>query len=458
MEPRIRFAEFELDPDNHVLTRDGVIVKLAPQPFKVLLLLVQRPDTLVTRETLRQAIWGAETAVDFEHGLNTCIRQIRLALGDNADAPRFIETVPRLGYRFRGAVAPAPLETPARQRRLPAALRAAVLAAIVFMTGGGVHLLMTASPSSAHREADDLYLRGRLALEDRTGGNARAALALFQKALEVSERYAPAHAGIADVYLQKPTSIPGVPPSEAIARAQRAIERALALDERLPEAHLSAAQLWMTLRDWPRAGREYERALALAPRHAGARQDYALWLSYQERFDEALNEARLGESLDPLSVRGRSTVAEVLRHARRFDAAITQAQHALELNPNYGRAHTVLGHCYLAQGRLEAAIQEHERSSHGLGNVGFAYALAGQVAKARSILAQMHERYERTRGGAGEIAQVHVGLREYEQAFEWLARAVEDGAVWTLRVAVVWDALRSDPRFERLVQRAFDGR
>jgi DNA-binding winged helix-turn-helix (wHTH) protein/Tfp pilus assembly protein PilF len=459
MESRIRFGEFELDPENHVLTHDGVVVKLAPQPFKVLLLLVQRPGALVTRDTLRHALWGAETVVDFEHGLNTCVRHIRLALGDDADSPRFIETVPRLGYRFKAAVAVAPRgERPRWRQRAGAGISAALLVATAtFLIARGVLPLSNANAPASRREADALYLRGRLALEDRTPGNARAALELFEKALAIDPKYALAHAGIAEVYLQKPSSIPGVPPPEGTSRARRAIERALTLDDRLPEAHLSAAQLWMTLHDWPRAGREYSRAIELAPKHSIARQDYALWLSYQGRFEEGFKEARLGETLDPLSVRARNAVAEVLRHARRFDEAIVQAQRVLELNPNYGRAHGVLGHCFLAQGKLAAAIDEHQRSSHSLGNLGFAYALAGRTEEARNILARMHERYAATRGGPGEIAQVHIGLQEYERAFEWLGRAVEDGSVWTLKVAVVWDALRSDPRFEPLVRRAFYG-
>jgi DNA-binding winged helix-turn-helix (wHTH) protein/Tfp pilus assembly protein PilF len=458
MELGIKFGEFELDPQNYVLTRRGIVVKLAPQPFKVLFLLVQRPGALVTRETLRQAVWGAETVVDFEHGLNTCIRHIRLALGDNADEPRFIETVPRLGYRFKAPVAVAHGERPRWRHGVGAAISAALLVAVAtFLISHGVLPLSIATATAVRREADALYLRGRLALEDRTPGNAGAALALFEKVLASDERYALAYAGIAEVYLQKPSSIPGVPPPEATSRAQRAIERALTLDDGLPEAHLSAAQLSMTLHDWPRAGREYSRAIELAPKHSIARQDYALWLSHQGRFEEGLNEARLGETLDPLSIRARNAVAEVLRHARRFDEAIAQAQRALELNPNYGRAHAVLGHCYLAQGKLAAAIEEHRRSSHSLGNLAYAYALAGRTEEARTVLARMHERYAATRGGPGEIAQVYIGLQEYERAFEWLARAVEDGSVWTLKVSVVWDPLRSDPRFEPLVRRSFYG-
>jgi len=108
-------------------------------------------------------------------------------------------------------------------------------------------------------------------------------------------------------------------------------------------------------------------------------------------------------------------------------------------------------------GKLDAAIEEHRRSSHSWGNLGFAYAVAGRTDEAQEILAQMHQRYAATSGGPGEIAQVYVGLREYERAFEWLARAVEDGSVWTLKVALVWDPLRPDPRFEHLVRRSFYG-
>ena len=109
----LRFAAFELNPANELLRKGGVVVKLPPQPFKVLAMLASRPGQLVRREELYRAIWGDET-VDFERGLNTCLRQIRTALGEEAGSPQFIETVPRLGYRFIApvdltAVAPSKL-------------------------------------------------------------------------------------------------------------------------------------------------------------------------------------------------------------------------------------------------------------------------------------------------------------------------------------------------------------
>jgi TolB-like protein/DNA-binding winged helix-turn-helix (wHTH) protein len=99
-ESSIRFGQFELAPRTGQLCKDGVQVKLQNQPFKVLAFLAAHSGELVTREELRQQVWRGDTFVDFEHGLNFCIKQIRGALGDNAQAPLYIETLPRRGYRF----------------------------------------------------------------------------------------------------------------------------------------------------------------------------------------------------------------------------------------------------------------------------------------------------------------------------------------------------------------------
>ena len=95
-----QFGQFAFDPDAGTLTRNGAPVRLQPQPARVLALLVARAGEVVSRDELRQQIWGTETFVDFERGLNFCIAQIRSALGDSADSPRYIETLPKRGYRF----------------------------------------------------------------------------------------------------------------------------------------------------------------------------------------------------------------------------------------------------------------------------------------------------------------------------------------------------------------------
>jgi cholera toxin transcriptional activator len=96
----LRFGIFEADPHSGELRRRGLRVRLQEQPFQVLLMLVQRPGQVITRDELRQQLWPSDTFVDFDHGLNTAINKLRDALGDSASSPRFIETLPRRGYRF----------------------------------------------------------------------------------------------------------------------------------------------------------------------------------------------------------------------------------------------------------------------------------------------------------------------------------------------------------------------
>jgi Tol biopolymer transport system component/DNA-binding winged helix-turn-helix (wHTH) protein len=96
----LRFGPYELNTENGELRKQGRPIRLQPQPCKVLAALASQPGKLVTRQEIREHVWDSSTFVDFEQGLNFCIRQIRLVLDDNAEAPHFIETVPRRGYRF----------------------------------------------------------------------------------------------------------------------------------------------------------------------------------------------------------------------------------------------------------------------------------------------------------------------------------------------------------------------
>jgi len=103
--PRIvRFGAFELDLRAGELHRNGLKIKLQEQPFQVLAMLLRHPGEAVTREELQKTVWPADTFVDFDRGLNKTINKIREALGDSADNPRFVETLPRRGYRFIAAV------------------------------------------------------------------------------------------------------------------------------------------------------------------------------------------------------------------------------------------------------------------------------------------------------------------------------------------------------------------
>jgi len=131
----VRFGTFELDLDAGVLHRNGRRVPLQEQPARILVVLVSRPGELVTREELRQLVWSDHTFVEFDASLNAAITKIRRALGDSATAPRFIETVPKRGYRFlpdAPAVSPASPELEARQGP-PAARRSRKMALLGIM-------------------------------------------------------------------------------------------------------------------------------------------------------------------------------------------------------------------------------------------------------------------------------------------------------------------------------------
>lgn len=99
-----RFGAFEADPATGELRKSGIRIRLQEQPFQVLVMLLERPGELVTREELRQRLWPADTFVDFDHSLNTVMNKLREALGDSAAHPRFIETLARRGYRFLAPV------------------------------------------------------------------------------------------------------------------------------------------------------------------------------------------------------------------------------------------------------------------------------------------------------------------------------------------------------------------
>jgi DNA-binding winged helix-turn-helix (wHTH) protein/TolB-like protein len=150
------FAHFEFDPVAGELRRGGETTRLEPQPARVLAVLVERAGEVVSREELQQRVWSGDTFVDFERGLNYCVAQIRAALGDSAAEPRFVETLPRRGYRFIAAIerdtAPAP---PAPPAWAPPAWRGpASVAVVAFVVASAIAwALFARRPLTAHTDS-----------------------------------------------------------------------------------------------------------------------------------------------------------------------------------------------------------------------------------------------------------------------------------------------------------------
>jgi eukaryotic-like serine/threonine-protein kinase len=141
----VRFGSFEVDLQEGALTNTGSRIRLQEQPFRILALLLERSGQIVTREEIRQRLWSTDTFVGFDDALNTAVRKLREALNDSADNPRFLETVPRRGYRFVAPVAwpaepPGVTPTESRVRRYPYLWLAAALIVAAIAVGGYWHL------------------------------------------------------------------------------------------------------------------------------------------------------------------------------------------------------------------------------------------------------------------------------------------------------------------------------
>lgn len=155
----VRFGTFEVDLRAGELRKSGLKIKLHTQPLAVLEVLLERPGEIVTREELRQRLWGADTFVDFEQGLNKAINKLREALGDQADSPRYIETLPRRGYRFITPVTfpPPPRdlhtqpEKPSRSSLMPAAIAVTAAVVIAVAVYWGANRKPSTQPSPSER-------------------------------------------------------------------------------------------------------------------------------------------------------------------------------------------------------------------------------------------------------------------------------------------------------------------
>jgi DNA-binding winged helix-turn-helix (wHTH) protein len=154
----LRFGVFQLDVHTGELRKHGVKVKLQGKPLQVLQALVDRPGEVVTREELQQRLWPSDVFVDFENGLNTAANRLRIALGDSADKPRYIETLTRTGYRFIApieVVAEPPVSNgDAAQRTMPRASMSTLIAAMALIVATIGTVLALRRPSDLSCSSD----------------------------------------------------------------------------------------------------------------------------------------------------------------------------------------------------------------------------------------------------------------------------------------------------------------
>lgn len=389
----LRFGHFEVDLRSGELLDRGRRVPLPDQSFRVLAALLANAGEVVTRDELRERVWPAEVHVDFDHALANAVQKIRAALGDSATEPRWVETLPRRGYRFLAPVEPLP--------RAGGTGRGAAVAALV--TG-----LLLVGLLSGHRPAEskcdltrdpnarEAYLRGVYLWNQKTPEAMEKAAFAFENAARLDPEFAPAHAGRARAY-HFLGAMGMLSREEAVGRTSEAAERALALDPSCGQALAILAESRFRFQNLRACvGETFQHALRLKPADPDARQWYANFLASEGRLAEAVAEMQKAQQLDPVSRHVNADLAILLFEAGRPKEAWEQFHRTLELDPDYPKTHFLLGHLHLREGRIELGLRELRRTVEldpetpkYLAALGAAYADAGHRREAEQVLARL---------------------------------------------------------------------
>lgn len=500
-----RFGLFEADLDQRLLTKGGLRVRLQDQPFQILVLLLERPGEIVTREELRQKLWPADTYVAFDDGLNTAIKKLRLALGDSADNPRFIETVPRRGYRFltspvfaetpvsapevrdaakspdgkgeSGEPEPVPIGSRGRALRWAGVLSAAVLLVTGWLIWRKEHTTraaesaaeasLKARQSSRHAgriidpRAHEEFLQARGYWKLRTAEALTKAVDHFNQAIELDPGYAEAYAGLANCYVVLPM-LTTVPNDDAYLKARQAAEKAMALDDSVAQAHLATAEMKFYLEwNFPAAEKEFRRAIELDSSDAQTHQWYAEFLSLMGRHSEAIAEIQNAQRLDPSSMIIHHQAGQIFQAARMYPEALVEYKRALMIEPGFGPTYSAVALAYRRQARYAECLEADRQANlywdpggtavKDLQRVADAYRSGGTRAFFRAIL----DFDKKHPGHAYYFAHDYVLLGENDQALLWLQKALRarEPEILNLQNDPEFDRLRSDSRFQEIVKK-----
>ena len=310
---------------------------------------------------------------------------------------------------------------------------------------------------TADPEAHNLYLKGRYLFARRSEGDITRAIACYEQAKARDPQYALPRVGVADALLVL-AQWGWLRPGDALVRARVELERALALDAALPEAHASLGAVGYTL-DWDfdLAERSVVRAITLNPRYALGHHFYAVLLSIRERFDEAIRQSRIYLGFEPLSPAANTHLGQILTHAGRFAEAIGQLHRALELDPHIPPAYFWLAAAHLSLGRPDLALETSETCLRLCGSAAprltaVALAVMGRHEDARRVIAEVEAA---AKAGHLGLAIAWAALGERDAAVARLERAFDerDPQLPFLRISGKypwWDRVLADPRAQAI--------
>ena len=325
-----------------------------------------------------------------------------------------------------------------------------------------------AARPTENSEAHELYLRGRYFFGKRGADNLKRAIDYFNQAIAKDPNYAPAYAGIADSYAILSES-PHESRADALNKARVAAEKALALDNKLAEAHVSRGLLFVEDLNLKAAEQEYQRAIELNPNYAFAHYLFGFdVLTPLGDFDHAISEMNRAVELDPFSGIINANLGWCYLCARRYPEAVAQFRKAAELDPNSSMP--ALGLAHELSGQREQAITAYQRAydlDHDLEKhsghpadpmlLASVYALKGERAKELQQLEEGKAVAQRGELPAFFVAVAYARLGDKNEAIEWLQRSYQNKEIMIADINVFppFDPLRSDPRFEALVQKVF---
>ena len=247
-------------------------------------------------------------------------------------------------------------------------------------------------------------------------------------------------------------------PLLAVTALLGAALRAVALDETLAEAQSALGWARLALGQWAPAETALTRAIALDPAAYRGYEGLARLFMFTGRPAEQLAAAHRGLELDPFSVQATRELALALNMNGRCDETLELLRPLKELTPPAGVAGVIRGQCYVLKQMWPEAIAEFRwametsEARAALAFLGYAFAREGRTSEARSILADLLTGRRNSHGAFG-IAVVYAGLREYEQAFAWLEKAMDEGSLRVYIMDPLFEDLHRDPRFDRLLQR-----
>lgn len=486
---RLRIADFEVDLQSHEILRFGRRVRLQEKSFLVLNELLRRPGQVVTREELAEALWPQDHFVDAEHGLNSAVRRLREALGDSAEEPCFVETLPKVGYRLiaevervesserpadasahGGAALPAAAEIEAAPRRRPwilvtaaAILALAAVLAATLAVRSNARRAPAPEPQQAERAdpVEELLARARYLRNHKRLGEAKT---FIEEALKLEPNNPEALAGLAMTLMRE----------GEFEQARETARRALELEPNTCEAHRLLGNLAHRAGDYVGAERSFRRAVEANPADSKSRNRLARHLLESGRLEEAREQMLESRRLAPDDPDVQNIWIHYALLTADYESAIREAEIWMRIwerqlpSENVAGVRYLLGLAYVGARRFEDAISFY-RAQYPDDDLYVALALghAGRLAEARAIL-DAPPATEVTAGSreAAELAEAAamawIASGDFDRAFEQLDRQLEARHYPAWLHLPLFRSIRGDPHWpafaERLEREFFSGK